>query len=121
MNVAADCRGIVVHGSLTRGETATVTVHGRERIAATLAAARRHLRDTDDVTTTLERAVAEDLDAIDLPECWDENDARVLADVLDDVRNGNDGAPARAAARLRTLPRSRVTCPHCNGDGEVYA
>jgi CDGSH-type Zn-finger protein len=41
---------------------------------------------------------------------------------LEDVVNGNDGAPTRAAKGLRTLcekTRSR-DCPYCDGTGELH-
>lgn len=58
------------------------------------------------------------MDAVDLPECWDNHDKHVIADILDDVRHGDDGAPSRAAARLRRNVRRRE-CPFCDGTGEM--
>ncbi len=112
---------IEVTGSLGPDSTAGVTVCGRERIAAVLAAANRHLTDTDEVVTSLVEVVKRDEDAWESPDCYDKFDAQVLADVLDDMRNGDDGSGHRAATRLRKMATAarRITCPTCDGEGEV--
>jgi hypothetical protein len=118
-----DCKGIVVYddtGPHTSSATAAITVFDRRRISALRDAAARHLTPTDEVVQALDKAVREDLPEVDIPECFDEHDANVLADVLEDVRNGDDGAPARAAQKLRKVFRqTRTTCPWCDGTGEV--
>lgn len=112
-----------VTGTVThKDDGVVVSFYGRQRIAAVLAAAKRHLNDTDEVVEALEHAVAEDLDEVDLPAIWDDHDARVLDRVLSDVRNGDDEAPLRAIRGMwKGLQQSYTTCPHCDGTGEVLA
>lgn len=109
---------IEVQGTLSREAGITVTIFGRERIQAVSAAFQRHLGSTDEDAATLERAVASDRDDVELT-IWNVYDARVLADVLDDVRNGDDPWPARTAQKLRNPPRAIRDCPYCDGTGEV--
>lgn len=112
---------IEVQGSLATNATATVTVYGHERIGAVLAAARRHLTDTDQVTVALVAAVERGEAVVELPDMWDAHDAEVMARVLEDVRNGDDGSADRAARKLRRLSQATKVCPFCDGDGEVPA
>lgn len=109
--------GIDVTGNLTDG--VTVTVWGRERIRAARDAAARHRPDDDVDLDMLRCAVGQDLDQVILDPIDDEEDASDLADLLDDVRNGDDPAPAQAAKALRTVSRRMVVCPKCDGEGEV--
>jgi hypothetical protein len=113
---------IYVEGTLAHADgTVSVTVTGRERIAAVLAAARRSLSPTDETVLALVAAVERDDDSAELPDIWDQHDAAVVADVLDDVRNGDDRSGVRAATRLRKLPGRMVVCPTCGGEGECEA
>lgn len=112
---------IEVQGALSCGETATVTVYGHQRIAAVLTAAQRHLTETDQVTVALVEAVTSEVDAVCLPDMFDKHDADVMAQLLEDVRNGDDNSAQRAAGRLRKLTEAKRRCPMCDGEGEVAA
>lgn len=120
-----DCKGIVIDGSIDdfHSSGVVVEVFDQRRIEAVRDAAHRHLGPEDQVVQALDQAVRDGFAGVDLPECADEHDLRVLASVLEDVRNGDDRAPERAASELRKAAhRSRyIECPYCHGEGEIAA
>jgi hypothetical protein len=112
-----DCRGTIIEYEAF-DKTVTVTVVGRQRIAAALTAAGHYYSDTDEVYRALADAVTEDREDVELPRCDDVHDRRDLANFLATVVNGDDGSFTRAAARLGGKFGVR-DCPRCDGTGEI--
>jgi hypothetical protein len=120
VSAMTDCKGIEVWGGIGENFSGVgVTVHDYRRIRAVAEAATHVLSPRDETRAVLERAVEREEASVDLPQCYDESDAAVLADVLDRTYNGDDTAPSRAAAALRKAKRKRTTCWHCDGTGEI--